>query len=120
KRAIHKGYVKAKSAPYKRYAYYLTPRGFSEKSRLVAAYLESSLAFFRAARQEYEELFQLAHRSGSKRFVLAGGGELAEIALLAAREADAEIVGLVDRESNKDRFHGVRSVRSFADLSEFD
>jgi DNA-binding MarR family transcriptional regulator len=52
KRAVRKGYVKVKSAPYKRYAYYLTPKGFAEKSRLVAQYLEISLGFFRQARQE--------------------------------------------------------------------
>ena len=47
---MKKGFVKAKAAPYKRYAYYLTPKGFNEKSRLVAQYLEVSLDFFRTAR----------------------------------------------------------------------
>ena len=39
RRTIHKGFVKTKAAPHKGYAYYLTPKGFSEKSRLVARYL---------------------------------------------------------------------------------
>lgn len=118
KRAMQKGYVKAKSAPYKRYAYYLTPKGFSEKSRLVAEYLETSLSFFRVARQEYGELFQRAQRTGARRFVLAGSGELAEIALLAAREADLEIVGVFDRGSNEDKFHGVPILRSIEDFGD--
>ena len=33
KRSMVRGYVKARQAPYKRYAYYLTPEGFAEKSR---------------------------------------------------------------------------------------
>jgi hypothetical protein len=120
KRAMHKGYVKAKAAPYKRYAYYLTPKGFAEKSRLVAQYLEVSLTFFRVARQEYGELFARAQGAGARRFALVGSGELAEIALLAAREAEAEIVLVLDRETNKDRLHGIEVVRTVAALEGVD
>lgn len=84
KRAVNKGYVKVQQAPYKRYAYYLTPQGFTEKSRLVAAYLENSMDFLRTARTQYASLFDQAVRQGQSRFLLAGAGELAEIALLAS------------------------------------
>src|SRR4051812_16616127 len=47
KRAARKGLVKVTSAPARRYKYYLTPKGFAEKSRLVAEYLNDSLSFFR-------------------------------------------------------------------------
>ena len=120
RRAMHKGYVKAKSAPYKRYAYYLTPKGFAEKSRLVAEYLEVSLAFFRTARMEYGELFARASATGARRFALVGGGELAEIALLAAREAEIDIAFVLDRETNKDRVHGIPIARSPRQLSGVD
>ena len=93
KRAVRKGLVKAKAAPYKRWAYYVTPEGFQEKSRLVAQYLDTSLAFFRMARREYRTLFLDGQRKGFRRFVLVGRGEVAEIALLAALEADAELWG---------------------------
>ena len=36
KRCVRKGWVKINQAPANRYAYYLTPRGFAEKSRLTA------------------------------------------------------------------------------------
>src|SRR5690349_10529744 len=39
KRAVKKGLVKVGHAPAQRYAYYLTPKGFSEKSRLTIEYL---------------------------------------------------------------------------------
>jgi hypothetical protein len=99
KRAIYKGHVKAHAAPYKRYAYYLTPGGFSEKSRLVAEYLEGSLSFFRKARQEYLEMLSFARSSGIRQVAFAGCGELAEIALLAAREAEVQVVGIIDAKS---------------------
>ena len=116
RRITQKGYVKAKSVPYRRWAYYLTPSGFAEKSRLVAMYLESSLGFFRKARQEYADLFTQLGASGTKRVVLVGRGELVEIAILAARETDIEIVGLLDRESNTESVHGLAVLRSLDKL----
>src|SRR5262245_11738886 len=84
KRGMRSGYVKALKVPYKRYAYSVTPKGFSEKSRLVAIYLERALAFFRGARSEYAEIFVRARTDGRSRLVLVGNGALAEIAILAA------------------------------------
>lgn len=46
KRCIGKGLVKVRQAPARRYAYYLTPQGFAEKSRLTVEYLSSSFGFF--------------------------------------------------------------------------
>lgn len=112
KRAARKGYVKAKSAPYKRYAYYLTLKGFAEKSRLVTEYLEVSLGFFRQARGEYAALFARAEAEGRKRLVLAGGGELAEIAVMAARDGAVELVAIIDARTNRERLYGLRVART--------
>ena len=120
KRSVHKGYVKVTSAPYKRYAYYLTPKGFAEKSRLVAEYLEISLSFFRQARREYADLLERARRSGFKRLALVGSGELAEIACLAALEADIEFVAVVDRTTNRERIFGIPVVRDASELDNVD
>lgn len=111
RRVIRKGLVKARAAPYRRWAYYVTPAGFSEKGRLVARYLEMSLDFFRRARQEYAEIFIALRQAGITRVVLVGRGELAEIAFLAARENEVEILGLLDVEMNDDRFLGLPVLR---------
>src|SRR5690348_14739551 len=52
RRCVHKGFIKVSQAPLNRYAYYLTPQGFAEKSRLTAEYLTVSLHFFRQARAD--------------------------------------------------------------------
>ncbi len=116
KRAINKGFVKAKAAPYKRYAYYLTPKGFREKSRLVAEYLEVSLNFFRMARGEYMSTFDRIDKLAEGQILLAGRGELSEIAHLAAREADCDLAGIYDPSANKDERHGIPVIRSMADV----
>ncbi|MFD2206830.1 hypothetical protein [Kiloniella antarctica] len=120
KRAIHKGYVKAKSAPYKRYAYYLTPRGFSEKSRLVVEYLDTSLDFFKNARNQYAELFELAHAKGHNQLVLLGAGELAEIAVMAAWDAKIEILAIVDAQTSREKIGNVSVLKSLEEITQYD
>src|SRR3984893_6520862 len=52
KRCVKKGLVKVRDAPARRYAYYLTPHGFAEKSRLTVQYLTDSFSFFRLAKAD--------------------------------------------------------------------
>lgn len=116
KRSITKGYVKARQAPYKRYAYYLTPKGFSEKSRLVAEYLETSLHFFRKAREQYGGIFQAAKRDGL-RLAVIGSGDLVEIAVLAAMAEDVELVAIIAPDADRATRFGVRIQPSLAEIA---
>ena len=94
KRCVRKGWVKVNQAPTRRYRYYLTPKGFTEKSRLTAQYLRDSLKFFRRARRSYNTLFADLAADGVARVVLCGDGELAEIAVLCALDHPLEIIGV--------------------------
>src|SRR3974390_125777 len=96
KRCIKKGLVKVHDAPARRYAYYLTPQGFAEKSRLTVQYLSDSFSFFRKAKSDCTNVFELAKARGFFRLVLAGQSDLAEIAILCAVEAGGTIIALVD------------------------
>ena len=120
KRGMRNGYVKARKVPYKRYAYYVTPEGFGEKSRLVATYLENSLAFFCGARNEYADIFARACAAGRSRLVLVGSGELAEIAILAAWGEGLTLLALLDAETNQEQHYGVRVIRSLEEIGQFD
>jgi DNA-binding MarR family transcriptional regulator len=96
KRCIKKGLVKVSEAPARRYAYYLTPQGFAEKTRLTAEYLSWSLTFFRHARSSCTEVFEEAGRRGWKRVALAGSGDLADIARICATDRMIEVALIVD------------------------
>jgi DNA-binding MarR family transcriptional regulator len=120
RRAARKGYVKVTSVPAKRYAYYLTPKGFAEKGRLIVEYLDQSLSFFRQARDQYEALFEGARAAGRARIALYGCGELAEIAVVAAMNTDVVLVGIVDRAANKPMAYGLPVVRALDDLEAWD
>lgn len=116
KRAINKGYVKARQAPYKRYAYYLTPQGFAEKSRLVSAYLESSMDFLRNARVQYAEIFEKAQSQKKQNIILAGDGELAEIAVLATLGDASFEMSVYAPDNSKDSIYGLKIIRDLTQI----
>jgi DNA-binding MarR family transcriptional regulator len=116
KRCVKKGLVKVQDAPARRYAYYLTPQGFAEKSRLTVQYLSDSFSFFRKAKEDCTRLFSEASARGFERLVLAGKSDLAEIAILCAVDAGASVVAIVDPKSEGGRFGAVEVVSSYADL----
>lgn len=107
KRCVAKGWIKMRRIPARRYAYYLTPKGFTEKSRLVSDYLTSSLDFFRSARAQYLESLQQCERRGWRRVALYGHGDLVEIATLAAKETSIELVAVISPGCNTDEFAGL-------------
>ncbi len=96
KRCVRKGWIKVSQAPLNRYAYYLTPHGFAEKSRLTGEFLRDSLTFFRTARRSLTALFVECRGRGLGRLALAGAGELAEIAVLSAADVGLHIDHVVD------------------------
>lgn len=117
KRCVKKGLLKVGEAPARRYAYYLTPQGFAEKSRLTVEYLSASFSFFRRAKDDCARAFAAAHAHGWRRIVLFGKSDLAEIAILCAAESDVEIVALVDVESDATHFAGIGVVKTLKDVA---
>jgi DNA-binding MarR family transcriptional regulator len=121
KRCVKKGLVKVRQAPARRYAYYLTPHGFAEKSRLTVEFLSSSFGFFRQAKADCSAALRAAARRGLGRIALAGISDLAEIAMICAPECGVKITAVVDRKSAHTQFVGVPVVTSFDAIEgEFD
>ncbi|HZT24510.1 MAG TPA: winged helix-turn-helix transcriptional regulator [Pseudolabrys sp.] len=118
KRCVKKGLVKVRGAPARRYAYYLTPQGFAEKSRLTVEYLSYSFGFFRQAKTDCSDLFRAAKASGVSTVVLVGQSDLAEIAALCAMEQAITIVGVVDANTAGERFIGLPVFADFDAVTE--
>ena len=115
RRCAAKGLLKVSKVPARRYTYYLTRRGFLEKSRLTVEYLSYSFEFFRRAREEYRDLLKDAEARGARHVVLLGASELAEIATLCAMETSIEISAIVDPASKLKSLVG-RQVLTSLDL----
>ena len=96
KRCVRKGLIKVSQAPLNRYAYYLTPTGFAEKSRLTVEFLKSSFDFFRSARSQLGVILDDCRAAGFEHVALIGAGDLAEAAILSAAERGFGLVAVVD------------------------
>ena len=120
KRCVHKGLVKIHQAPANRYFYYLTPKGFAEKSRLTTEYLSSSFNFYRDASASCSDVFNQCKEFNHTKILLCGLSELAEIASLRAREQGVDIVGTLDMTTTAKSFLGLPLWNSFEGISDFD
>ena len=120
KRCVRKGWIKAQQVPAKRYAYFLTTTGFSEKSRLVGEYLTSSLRFFRTARAQCTACLAYSRTRRWRRLALVGDGDLAEIATLAALESTVDLVLVIAPDCTAKTAAGLPVDTSLARVRDFD
>ncbi len=110
KRCVKKGLVKVNQIPPNRYTYYLTPKGFSEKSRLTAEYLGSSFTFFRRARSQCDAMLAACAEKGWRRIGLWGAGDLAEITALCNGDYGLELTVVIEGAAPGERFVGLPVV----------
>src|SRR5436305_24096 len=107
KRAINRGLIKVQQIPPHRYAYYLTPSGFLEKSQLIASYFIYSFDFFRAARSSCEDTLSRMASAGHRRVALIGASELTEVAIIVAADLELGVVAVIDANTPRVRFAGI-------------
>ena len=117
RRCVKKGLVKVYDAPARRYAYYLTPKGFAEKSRLTVQYLADSFSFFRQAKEDCASTFALAKERNFRNILLWGRSDLAEIAVLSAVDCGVSIVAVYDPGASGAPFVGKPVVNDCRDLA---
>jgi len=119
KNLVTKGYVTVKAIPPKRYAYYLTPKGFAEKTRLTFHLLNDYTRIYREAKNNLKEIFSHLISSGVKRVVFAGVDEVTEIAYLTLQETGMILAGVADNEKVGQEFFG-NHVVPFEDINRFE
>lgn len=100
KRCVRKGLVKITQAPANRYLYYLTPQGFSEKTRLTAQYLTASIDFYRHASGSLVAALGQCRDAGHERVIFVGFSELAEIAAIRSHDLNVVVLGTYDPSGN--------------------
>jgi len=117
RRFVRKGLVKVHAAPARRYAYYLTPKGFAEKSKLTAQYFSHSFAFFRTAKEDCRAILSQASDLRMKRLAMVGVSDLTEIMLLYAPSFDVQITAIHDERYQGATYLGISVVASLDQLS---
>lgn len=107
RKLVKKGLLKLQEAPMRRYFYYLTPKGFIEKSRLTKEFLESSLEFYSKAKDDYETEFNKIKKE-RKFIILAGMSELTEIAILSSKILNVEVDYIFSPKIKEKTFCGLK------------
>jgi len=120
KRCVKKGFIKIRQVPRNRYAYYLTPQGFAEKSRLTAEYLSQSLSLFRQSQVQYKEILSQCEDNGWNKIAFYGPGDLSEIAALCVQEYSIEIVAVIEIGTSVNLNSHLRTVQTIQDAGEID
>jgi DNA-binding MarR family transcriptional regulator len=119
KNLASKGYITVSAIPKKRYAYYLTPSGFAEKTRLTYQHLQNFTSLYRVARRDFHALFFDIRKSDRKKVVFCGADEVTEIAYLSLKEAGLDLAAIVDIDPGEKKFFG-HEVRPVSDIGSID
>ena len=106
RRLAKKGYVKISGTKRSRIRYLITPQGILEKSRLTYEFIQYSLQLYGRVRHVLREQLAVVAHTGTRRVLLYGTGELAEIAFLVIQEMHLELIGVVDDAGGPERFLG--------------
>lgn len=101
KKMIRKGHIKVKGINHKRIAYYLTSEGFTEKSRLTYHFLQHTINYYVNLKKDIGSKLDLISKTGIKRILFYGAGEVMEVALICLHETDLELIGIVDDAQDK-------------------
>ena len=99
KKCVNKGLVKIKQIPKNRYSYYLTKKGFTEKAKLSAEYLQHSFNFFRETKFQCEKIIKLCVDKNYSSIILSDKSELSEILILTAIDTEVNIIGVLGKEN---------------------
>ncbi len=119
KNLIKKGFITVQTIPTKRYAYYLTPKGFTEKTRLTYDMLSDYTRIYREARKNLKVLFKEMQDEGIRRVVFAGADEVAEIAYITLQETTLELIAVVDSERQGEGFFNI-TIQPLNAINEMD
>lgn len=119
KNLVSKGYVTVSTIPRKRYAYYLTPHGFSEKTRLTYQHLQNFTSLYRVARRDFRNLFDKLRGMGPMRIAFCGIDEVTEIAYLSLKESGLELSAIFEAGSSGGDFFG-HEILGFDDIKRLD
>jgi DNA-binding MarR family transcriptional regulator len=96
KRMARRGWIKLRKVPPRRFGYYLTPKGFTEKARLTATFLSYNIHHYSRLKGVIaEKLVEMASQ-GVRRVVFYGVSDEMEVAYVSLQGTDMELVAIMD------------------------
>jgi DNA-binding MarR family transcriptional regulator len=100
KRMARRGLIRLKGFRPRRIAYYLTPKGFAEKSKLTLRFLSYNIHHYAEMKKQISKTLIEMQSSGVKRVAFYGLGDEMEVAYITFQGLNMKLVGIVDDERN--------------------
>ncbi len=101
KRMVRKGWIRIRGFDHRRIGYYLTPKGFVEKSRLTFHLVSGIVQHYSELKQVIGERLLEMERDGRERIVFYGVSDEMEVAYITLQGVNLKLIGIVD---DDDRF----------------
>jgi len=96
KRMVRKGLIRIRGFDHRRIGYYLTPKGFVEKSRLTFHLVSGIVQHYSELKQVIGERLLEIQREGMKRIVFYGVSDEMEVAYITLQGVNLKLVGIVE------------------------
>ena len=113
KKMSSRGLLHIKKIHSRRWDYFLTPKGISEKARLTMEFLNFSMSFYQEARKLSSQVCRDIAELGIKKVSFLGAGDMAEIVYLGVKEWGLELDTVYDDEHKRFLHHDVKPLASF-------
>jgi predicted transcriptional regulator len=104
---VERGLLHVKKLHSRRWDYFLTPKGISEKARLTYEFLNFSMQFYSEARKRSSQVCREVAEGNLKNAAFLGAGELAEITYLGVKEWGLNLMEVYD--DNHEQLLGLRA-----------
>jgi DNA-binding MarR family transcriptional regulator len=100
KRMARRGLIKLKGIPPRRIAYYLTPKGFAEKTKLTLSFFSYNIHHYTETKKQISKRLLEMQASGVKRVAFYGISDEMEVAYITLQGSNMKLVGILDDEKN--------------------
>ena len=101
KRMARRGLIRLKGFPPRRIAYYLTPKGFAEKSKLTLRFLSYNVHHYAEMKKMISKKLLEMQENGVKRIAFYGVSDEMEVAYITLQGVDIQLIGIVDDNEEK-------------------
>ena len=115
KRLAKKGYIKITKGPMNRVKYVVTRKGLSQRVSLTYDFMQSSIDYFKDARQKIDITYGQMIKAGAKTVLIWGDGEIAELCYISLRGLPIKLIGVVDDNKKDNGFFG-HHIYTFEDV----
>ncbi len=100
KRMARRGLIRLKGIPPRRIVYYLTPKGFAEKTKLTLHFFSYNIQHYAEMKKQISKRLLEMEDGGFRRIAFYGVSDEMEVAYIILQELDMKLVGIVDNGKN--------------------